>query len=163
MTTTPKDPQPMNEQLAKETCMCGDPIQDHGTGDGGHAPVSQYDHYKAQTTPEEGETTSLLPCPFCDDEATVSEGYRVDGSPWIYIECLGCSAIAEPEMWNRRTLSPARHPKELGGPDSPRYKITCRQRSDGINTYEIVDKRTGAVKMRSRNFARVWAQYRSVK
>ena len=114
MTTTPKDPQAMNEQLAKETCMCGDPIQDHGIGEGGHAPVSQYDHYKAQTTPGEGETNSALMCPFCGNAPYLSEDYL--GVPTAHCEkfdCPGSDVMASLEAWNRRALSPARHPQEL--------------------------------------------------
>ena len=61
------------------------------------------------------------------------------------------------------TKSQLRRVAAQGGLDSPRYKITCRQRADATNTYELIDMRTGVVKMRSRNFAKLWARYRSVK
>lgn len=34
----------------------------------------------------------LAPCPFCGGEASFSEGQTGDGKPWLYVECLGCSA-----------------------------------------------------------------------
>lgn len=53
-------------------------------------------------------TPELLPCPFCgSDNVSEAEGTTGDGKPWYYIECLDCSACAEPEHWNRRTYGEA--------------------------------------------------------
>lgn len=43
----------------------------------------------------------LLPCPFCGGEAEESVG-RKGEQPWRYIECIVCSAMADPDVWNRR-------------------------------------------------------------
>jgi transcription elongation factor Elf1 len=52
----------------------------------------------------------LKPCPFCgSDQVSKSEGKHADGSPWFYIECENCDAVAEPEMWNRRAPTGATH------------------------------------------------------
>lgn len=108
MTTTPKDQQPMNEQLAKETCMCGGPIQDHGTGEGGHAPVSQYDHYKAQTTPGEGETLEpFIVKHYSGDERPILKGNGFDGLE------IGTDRAEAEEFVNWINKALARHPQEL--------------------------------------------------
>jgi len=53
---------------------------------------------------EYNQIQMLKLCPFCAGEAVVSFGKNPDGSPWKYIECIYCSSIAEPEMWNKRPL-----------------------------------------------------------
>lgn len=44
----------------------------------------------------------LLPCPFCGGEAHRTEGLSGDKTPWPYIECFNCAAMAEPDLWNKR-------------------------------------------------------------
>ena len=43
-------------------------------------------------------------CPFCGGEASTSYGRNSDGSPWEYVECLRCSALAMPDKWDNRLV-----------------------------------------------------------
>ena len=45
----------------------------------------------------------LKPCPFCGGEASRSTGENGDGTPWRYVECLDCAAMAEEHEWQNRT------------------------------------------------------------
>lgn len=50
----------------------------------------------------------LEPCPFCGSaEISQSLGKHGDGKDWPYIECEGCGAITEPDVWNRRAAPSA--------------------------------------------------------
>lgn len=47
---------------------------------------------------------NLLPCPFCGSgDIEESTGQHVDGTPFKYIECCSCEAMADPAWWNRRS------------------------------------------------------------
>lgn len=51
-----------------------------------------------------GET--LKPCPFCGGcNISKMKGRRANGEPWPYIRCDDCDAVAEPDIWNRRSTS----------------------------------------------------------
>jgi len=57
--------------------------------------------------PSIDEDTELLPCPFCgSDNVSLSQGSSANGAPWFYIECEDCSACAETNQWNKRTIPP---------------------------------------------------------
>ena len=46
----------------------------------------------------------LKPCPFCGSKNIArSEGRDGSNRPWHYIECEDCSALSDPDVWNRRT------------------------------------------------------------
>lgn len=50
----------------------------------------------------------LKDCPFCgDSHVSRSIGMAANGADWPYIECEGCGATTEPDVWNRRSPSPA--------------------------------------------------------
>lgn len=62
--------------------------------------------------------SELKPCPFCGSEnVSQSRGQKGDGSPWFYIECEDCAAVADSaEAWNRRPTI-WRYPEEHGMPE----------------------------------------------
>lgn len=73
-------------------------------------------HGEDQPATERSKREVLLPCPFCgSSDVAISVGRKGDGTPWHYIECVGCSAMAESiELWNRR--NPPDREAELNKP-----------------------------------------------
>lgn len=53
-------------------------------------------------------TEKLKHCPFCGSvNISRSIGAHGDATPWPYVECEDCGANTEPEVWNKRSATPA--------------------------------------------------------
>jgi len=77
----------------------------------------------------------LKPCPFCGGEASRSTGENGDGTPWKYVECLDCAAMAEEQEWQNRTgvaneIAVAINADRNTRPDKP---LTVEQLTLGIS------------------------------